>query len=90
MTQEDMLDMDYINSLPHPFLGKTRGGEWWPIYDFEVQTGLVRIDVCGLLEVKDFCDFKAFRDGYGVERSYEAFYLDATPEEREPIAEATR
>jgi hypothetical protein len=83
----DLLDMDYINSLPQPFMGKTLGSGdwWWPINDFEVQTGLIRIDVCGLLEVKHISDFSAFRDGRGVERSSEAFYSDADADERAPI-----
>jgi hypothetical protein len=82
----DLLDMDYINGLPHPFMGRLLGGAWWPINDFEVETGLVRIDVCGKLEVKHIGDFTAFRDGHGVERSSEAFYSDANEEERAPIA----
>lgn len=85
----DLLDMAYINSLPQPFLGKTLGrGWWWPIHDIEVQTGLVRIDVCGLLDVKHITDFTVFQDGRGVVRSVEAFYSDAIPEEREPIPQA--
>jgi hypothetical protein len=74
--------MAYINSLPHPFMGRTRGGWWWPINDFEVQTGLIRIDVCGKLEVKHIGDFTTFRDGHGVERNAEAFYADANEDER--------
>jgi hypothetical protein len=85
----DTLDMAYINSLPQPFMGRTLGGWWWPIYDFEVQTGLVRIDVCGKLEVKHIGDFTIFSDGAGVERGAEAFYVDANEEERAVLAAAT-
>jgi hypothetical protein len=81
----DKLDMAYINSLPQPFMGRTLGGWWWPINDFEVQTGLIRIDVCGKLEVKEIGDFTAFRDGAGVERGAEAFYVDANEEERAAV-----
>lgn len=84
----DTLDMAYINSLPLPFIGRTLGGKWWPIHDFEVETGLVRIDVCGKLVVKHVGDFTAFRDGAGVERSSEAFYVDANEEERAAIVKA--
>lgn len=80
----DLLDMDYINSLPQPFLGCTRSGWWWPVHDIEVQTGLVRIDVCGLLEVKDIGDFKSFKDDTGTEHPAHGFYSDALPEERTP------
>lgn len=85
----DLLDMDYINSLPQPFLGRMLGGAEWPIYDIEVETGLIRIDVCGKLDVKDIGDFTAFRDDTGVWRSSEAFYADANEEERAPIAGVT-
>jgi hypothetical protein len=80
----DTLDMDYINSLPQPFIGRELGGWEWPINDFEVGTGLLRIDVCGLLEVKHIADFTMFRDANGVEHSAEGFYSDAIPEERAP------
>jgi hypothetical protein len=80
----DLLDMEYINGLPHPFIGREIGGWEWPIYDFEVQTGLVRIDVCGKLQVKHIGDFTHFIDGENVTRKAESFYLDALPEEREP------
>jgi len=43
----DRLDMDYINSLPQPLWD----GDF-PVYDIDVQTGLYRVDVCGLLEVR--------------------------------------
>jgi hypothetical protein len=85
----DLLDMAYINSLPQPFMGRQLGGWWWPIYDIEVETGLVRIDVCGKLSVKHVSDFTIFRDDAGVERRADAFYTDATPEERAAIAKTT-
>lgn len=81
----DTLDMEYINSLPQPFIGRELGGYRWPIHDFEVGTGLLRIDVCGKLQVKHIGDFTNFIDGDGIARSSEAFYSDATPEEREPV-----
>lgn len=74
---DDLLDMDYINSLPQPFMGRMLGGSWWPVSDFEVQTGLMRIDVCGLLQVTDIGEFTAFRDGSGKEHDAEDFYADA-------------
>lgn len=47
----DVLRMDHINSLPQPFLVRFCGDKdwWWPVHDFEVGTGLMRIDVCGKL-----------------------------------------
>lgn len=74
----DLLDMDYINSLPQDIWAKTWHGSWWPVNDFEVQTGLLRIDVCGKLEVKHIDDIREFRDGSGKLHSTFDFY--ANPE----------
>lgn len=68
--------MDYINSLPQPFIGRFIGGDEWPIYDIDVQTGLLRIDVCGKLQAKDIADVRFFRDDDGVEHDSETFYSD--------------
>lgn len=82
----DTLDMAYINSLPQPFIGRGLDGWEWPINDFEVSTGMLRIDVCGLLQVKTISDFTSFRDVNGVRHPAGGFYADAIPEERQPIA----
>lgn len=76
----DLLDMDWINSLPQPFMAadSSHGKRyWWPVNDFEVQTGLYRIDVCGLLQVCSIGDHFVFMDGNGVEHSYEDFFVDS-------------
>ena len=86
-TNDDVLDMAYINSLPQPFIGRDVGGWEWPINDFEVSTGLLRIDVCGLLQVKTIGDFTSFTDGDGVKHLADAFYSDALPEDRAPISQ---
>ncbi len=71
----DRLRMDYINSLPQPFLARFCGDKtWWPVNDFEVQTGLMRIDVCGKLQVKHFGDVMEIRDDNGVSHDPETFY----------------
>ena len=72
----DRLRMDYINSLPQPFIARFYGGDEWPVHDIEVQTGLLRIDVCGLLQVKRMSEVKLFRDADGVEHDAETFYSD--------------
>jgi hypothetical protein len=74
----DLLRMEYINSLPHPFLARFSGEKdwWWPVNDFEVQTGLLRIDVCGKLEVKSFCEVMEIRDGDHVTHDPDTFYSD--------------
>lgn len=81
----DLLDMQYINGLPHPLLGEEWGGSIWPIYDIDVACGLVRIDVCGKLEVKDIGDFKYFYDDAGEKYRADGFYIDSIEEERLPL-----
>lgn len=74
----DLLRMEYINSLPQPFLARFCGDKnWWrPVHYFEVQTGLMRIDACGLLEVKSFAEVMEIRDGDHVSHDPETFYSD--------------
>lgn len=73
----DKLRMDYINSLPHPFLARFCGDEtWWPVNDFEVETALMRIDVCGKLEVKSFGEVMEIQDGENVTHDPDTFYTD--------------
>ncbi|TDV06031.1 hypothetical protein [Paraburkholderia caballeronis] len=73
--------MDWINSLPQPFLAGDRDHNgkriWWPVNDFEVQTGLYRIDVCGKLDVCHIGDHFVFMDGNGVEHGHEDFFVDS-------------
>jgi hypothetical protein len=69
--------MDHINSLPQPFIGVfIGGGDRWPIEDIDVQTGLLRIDVCGKLQVKHISDVRHFIDADGDIHDAESFYVD--------------
>lgn len=71
----DVLDMDYINSLPQPLFWLD--GAWvWPVNDFEVETGLFRIDVLGKLEVKHIGEALKFRDADGNVHPVGDLYLD--------------
>lgn len=71
----DVLRMDWINSLPHPFLARFCGDKtFWPVNDFEVGTGLMRIDVCGKLQVKSFGEVMEIRDGDGQSHDPDTFY----------------
>ncbi len=80
----DLLDMDYINSLPQPIYGRMLGDKnnWWPVIDFEVGTGLMHIDVCGKSQLTHVREFASFMDI--CERKYQsdALYSDATQEDR--------
>ena len=73
----DLLRMDYINSLPQPFIATLIGnGGDWPVNDIEVETGLLRIDVVGLLQVKCISDVDYFIDMNGVKHEAETFFID--------------
>jgi len=70
-TGRDRLDMAYINSLPLPLWD----GDW-PVYDIEVETGLYRIDVCGLLEVRHIDRCFTMKDSTGKTHYVGDFELD--------------
>lgn len=74
----DRLSMALINSLPHPLIGRQWGDKdwWWPVHDIDVETGVMRIDVSGRLQVKHLSDFVIFKDADGVEHDPDSFYLD--------------
>ncbi len=73
----DLLHMDYINGLPQPFFALFCGdGSWWPVNDFDVETGLMRIDVCGKLEVRRFSEVMEIRDGNHQLHNPDTFYMD--------------
>lgn len=72
----DLLDMDYINSLPQPLFLMERQDIEWPVHDFEVESGLFRIDVCGLLQVKHIGGAIRFRDCNGTVHWADDLYAD--------------
>jgi hypothetical protein len=73
----DLLRMDYINNLPQPFMVRFLGGHHeWEVCDIEVETGLLRIDVMGKMEVKRFEDVSYFVDMDGIKHDAETFYTD--------------
>lgn len=67
----DRLDMEYINSLPQPLWD----GDF-PVYDICVDTGLYRIDVCGLLEIKHIDRCMTMKDANGKTHYTCDFELD--------------
>lgn len=75
----DLLRMDYINSLPQPFIAKFCGGDEWPIYDIDVETGLLRIDVVGKLQCCHIGEVVHFTDEGGGVHDAETFYCDHEP-----------
>lgn len=73
----DLLNMELINSLPQPLWVSENGKDWWwLVCDIEVQTGLVRIDVCGKLQVTHLSDWRHVRDDAQVIHDPDTFYLE--------------
>lgn len=60
----DRLDMEKINQLGQLYV-RISGSTWWPLESIDVETGLFRIDVIGMLEAHDWCDAFEFRDESG-------------------------
>lgn len=79
----DILNMGYINSLPQPFFARLCGGNSWPVHDIDVETGLLRIDVVGLLQAVHIGDVLFFRDACGAEHDPDSFYLEEAQSEGE-------
>lgn len=79
----DLLRMDFINSLPQPLWIRQWGRDSFdmPVWDICVETGLIRIDVCGLLDKLHIGDVAEFKDDAGVVYSSEVFYSDYEEEE---------
>ncbi|NMX65522.1 hypothetical protein [Pseudomonas sp. WS 5079] len=77
----DLLNIELINSLPHPFWVSENGKDWWwPVHDIDVETGLMRIDVCGQLQACHFSDWNYLRDDAHVLHDRDIFYIeDETP-----------
>lgn len=77
----DLLNMERINALPQPLFMREYGSHawWWPVNDIEVGTGLLRIDVCGLLEVKHIGDVAQIRDADGILHDPDTLYSDYEP-----------
>lgn len=77
--KSDLLNIDFINSLPQPLWVRQWGDKdfLWPLYEICVETGLMRIDVCGKLDNLHIGDVAQFRDDYGTVYDSEEFYLES-------------
>ena len=49
----DKLNLKFINSLPQPLMAISWSDRETPVHDIDVQTGLVRLDVSGMLDLMD-------------------------------------
>jgi len=72
----DLLNLDYINSLPHPLTAEYYDGSTFDVHDIDVETGLMRVFVSGLLQVSDVIDAKCFVDDAGENHDPDTFFSD--------------
>lgn len=73
---QDRLNMNHINSLPQPFFIRLCGDKIkWPLESIDVETGFLRFDVCGKLQVSHIGEVAEFIDADGVKHEPESFYL---------------
>ena len=72
----DILRMEYINSLPQPFIVEQWDGAKWPLIDLCVETGCLRFDVCGMIQPSSIGEIKCFIDACGNRHDPETFYSD--------------
>ncbi|MCK5602049.1 hypothetical protein KAR91_09275 [Candidatus Pacearchaeota archaeon] len=83
----DLLRMDYINSLPQPFLATLLGRDEWQVYDIDVETGLMRIDVVGKLQPIHISDVLFLTDEAGNEHDPDTFYSDYSHPPANPMTD---
>lgn len=73
----DLLDMNKINSLPHPlYVRLLSDSTWWPLYMVCVETGLLKIDVYGKLDRSEFAEVMELMDSDGGKHDPDDFYND--------------
>lgn len=72
----DLLNMQKINSLSGPLTARFLDGYEWTIESIDIQTGLMRIDVCGQIDLESFSMVRTIIDGEGIEHESDDFYLD--------------
>lgn len=74
----DLLDMEKLISLPQPLWVRQWGRTSfdWPIYEICVETGLMRIDVCGKLDNLHIGDVAQIKDDDGNIYDSDFFYLE--------------
>lgn len=70
----DLLNFDYINSLPQPFSATLVGDDDWPVIDICVKSGIVRLDICGAVDIMDISDVVCFTDSLGSIHYAETFF----------------
>ena len=70
----DLLKLDALNALPQPLFGQFCGGDKWHIFDIEAQTGLLKINVAGMTEIRRFSELMSIIDADNHEHDPDDFY----------------
>ena len=70
----DKLNFDLINSLSPLCVRLGASESWWLLEYIDVESGALRIDVCGLRQIGDFEDVQRLLDCNGDEHDPEEFY----------------
>lgn len=77
----DLLNIEFINGLPQPFMAELYSGDEWEVDSICVETGCMSILVCGLLQNLHISEVNYFRDMNGNKHDVDSFYSDYVPEE---------
>lgn len=83
----DILRLDYINSLPQPFLAELLGdkeGYGAEVILICVETGLMQLNICGRIDRCHISDVSTFVDMAGVRHDPDSFWADFDDSPQEP------
>lgn len=72
----DLINGPKFNALPAPVTAKMLGGSEWPIESLDVQTGCMRLDVCGKIDVNRFSEVVELIDIDGGRHDPDDFWLE--------------
>lgn len=72
----DLLNGGRFNALPSPVTAKMCGGDEWWVESLDVQTGLMRLDVCGQIDLRHFGEVIMLTDINGVTYDPDSFWID--------------
>lgn len=68
----DILNFDMINAAGQLY------ADGWPIYEVCVQTGLMKLDVCGKLDNARWSEIIKLTNDNGEDLDSDSFYLEET------------
>lgn len=72
----DLLNGVKFNALPSPVTARMCGGGSWWIETLDVQTGTIRLDVCGKIDFSDFSEIMELIDINGIKHDPDDFWVD--------------